>query len=317
MSLLKGLNFDYSGQESTVLTAEIGNGSVTVKVLNIAGFSADDYILINPKTETAEILLISSGTGTDTLTVSASSFKHSPGEKVYRLPFNQMKFYKASSADGSYSAISGATVDMMYQDNWTRFDYGSGSSADYYKRTFYNENSGAESDISLADYWQTSDEELYITPQELRSLMQFTENDFPRGSDMVEQIKLAQRKIGLDVSSSNPDVLFIATFLLSKAYVLKALASRSLSKGYITVNVEGRSITKAYQELVLESENVMQEYYTFINTQLTSEVSMTTYIGDVVDADTLQDIKDRLYGINNAISQQSNSYWGFRTRREL
>lgn len=316
MVLLKGLNFDYSGQVTSELDSDLGNGSTSIRFKNIAGFSANDYILLNPRNETAEIVQISAGTG-QSFTITATTFKHTPGEKIYRIPYNKMKFYKSSTADGAYSFLSGSETGMLYEDSYTRYNYGSGTSSDYYKRTFYNSTTLLESDITLSNYWQTSDEELYITPQELRTLMSFGENDLPNPNDMREQIKLAMRKISLDVTSSNPDVLFIATFLLSKAYVLKSLAARSLSKGYVTINVEGRSVMKAYQELVLESENTIQEYMDFISNQTRSEVTSTKYFENIVDASTVQDIKDRLTGSNNAVDYQSRFTFGYRSRRSI
>ena len=318
MVLLNGLNYDYTNQQSTKITAQIGTGSTEIKVENTEGFANNDYFVIDPGTEKSEIIKITTVTANLTFTTAAAKFKHEIGARLYRLPYNQMKFYYCSTATGTYTYITDSAKEMQYTNIFTNYSYASGTAALYYKRTFYNATTTVESDIAEADYWQTGDEELYITPEELRTLLQFGKNDYPNPEDMFTIIKTAQRKINLDVSTSNSDILYLASFLLSKSMVMRALATKAVSKGYITINVEGRNITKAHQELVLEAENTMKEYQAFIRDNGRTEVSSTNFMNDttIISPEVRQKYIDNWTGTQNGIDADYpyTQYYGRRSR---
>ncbi len=316
MALLSGLNYDYTGQQTTKITAQIGTGSITLKVENSEGFNVDDYIVIDPKNEKSEILRIATIPDNLTITISASKFKHELNASLYRIPYNQMRFYSSTDVAGTYSLIAAGTSEMAYAGLYTNFEYTAGSASLYYKRTFYNSSTTTESDIAEADYWQTGDESLYVNAEELRVFLQFDQNDYPNPEDMTSIIKIAQRKIALDVDSSNQEILFLSTLMLSKAFVLRALATRSLSKGYITINVEGRNVTKAYQELVLDAENVEKEYEIFIRNNTRTETSKTNFMDDttIVSPETRRNFIRTLAGTSNAQNDTRANYWNRRTR---
>lgn len=165
---------------------------------------------------------------------------------------------------------------------------------------------------------ELEDQSLYVTPEELRKFLQYDINDYPSPDDMRFFIKLAMKKIALDIDSSDENILFIATLLLSKTYVLRSLASRSIKTGYVQVNAEGRTITKAYQEYVLDAENSLQEYKEFMLSVDRRETTSTNFLTDttLVDSWTRTYITQVLNGTSNAIDAQSGykgSYFWRRT----
>lgn len=307
MVLLKGLNYDYTGQVSSKIATAATATGVALILENTEGFADDDYVLIAPGTEIAEIVRINAAVASDTdLVITALKFAHVVGVEVFRLPYDQMKFYECATADGTYVEIAGSTTDLDYATNYTNYDDVTGDADYYFKRTFYNSTTTTESDIDLSEYWQTDDEKLYITPEQLRTWIQFDENDYPNRNDMKSIIILSQSKMAFDVDSSDDNFNRIALFLLSRSMVLRALASKSLSKGYITINAEGRQVTKAHQELVLEAENTMNEYKEFIRSILTSEVASTNFMddSDLIDPLTRQKFIDIMNGTQNAMDDQ-------------
>jgi hypothetical protein len=318
MVLLEGLNYDYSGQVETTLSTANAAAAVTLAVTNTEGFATADYMVIDPMTEIAEVVKITTVTPDTAFAVPAMKFAHAVDAKIYRLPFNQMKFYTAASTTATFVVIAASTMDMDYATNYTNYTYAAASSGLYYKRTFYNETTLVESDIALANYWTTSEESLYITPEELRVLLQFDNNDFPNPQDMRAFILFSQIKVDLDVSSTDANFLKFATFLLSKYYVMRGLATRSVSKGYITVNAEGRQVTKAFQELVLEGENTFQEYKEFIRANNMSEVTSTNFMADstIINASTRQQFIDMWDSTQNAMDYDNlnNKRYGRITR---
>jgi hypothetical protein len=317
MVLLRALNYDFSAQEVSDITTDVKAGVITISVLNSTGFSVNDYLIIEPYTERAEIVQIASKAGNTGLTLaSVCKFSHRTAARLFRVPFNQVRYYSASIVSGPYTLIVAADTEMDYSDIFTVYSYSAGTSAMFFKRTFYNSTSLVESDIAVSDYWQTSDEELIITPQELRVYMQFDKNDYPNEADMRTIIRMAQDQLTLDAATTDQRILRIGLFMLSKWYVLRGLATRSISKGYITINAEGRVITKAYQEFVLEAENTIEEYKGFLISNLRHETSSTNFMtkGDI-DAETRQNIIDRMQGTSNARLEQRNYAYGVRRTR--
>jgi len=313
MVLLRGLNYDYSAQQNTQLAVAISSGSgSSVSVDNVEGFAVNDYIVVNPRAETAEIVKVATvPTNTSITTTAVFKFAHSVNEWLYRIPYNTMVFYESSGSNGPFTPIgSGSQIEMQFTDIYTVTEYSisSGSSNQYYKRTFLNATTSGSSDIALADMWQINDETFYITPAEMRSVLQFNANDPPDPNDMATILRLVQDKIDLDLNTSNPIVQRIATFLLGKSWIMRSLGTKALSKGYITINIEGRQITKAWQELILEAENTYQEYQTFVlNNGNRSEVTKTNFLDDttVIDGTTRKQILDLWQGTQNIMDLDS------------
>lgn len=320
MVLLCGSNYDYANQQSSIVS--VSSSSTTLTVQNTEGFTNGDYILINPGSETSEITKVNATISSNTaMTVTTLKFTHAIGEMIYRLPYNQMKFYECSTATGTYAYVTSSAIEMTYSMPYTNYNYTTGNKDYYWKRTFYNSTTTTESDIALADYWQTNDEYQTITPTVLRVFLQFDTEDFPNDKDMEILIDIARRQVTLDVSTSNVDILYIANLLMSKVLILRALATKSVAKGYVTVNVQGRAITKAYQEFVLEAENTYEEYQTFIRRNLTSEVSKTDFMtdSDYVAPEVRQEMLDTMQGTSNAmyLSSYSRIFYGRRRRTVL
>jgi len=319
MVLLRGLNYDYTGEQSTKLTEATPAGSTMLKVVSADGFAVADYLVIDPGNDNAEILKVSAVTASLKLTTDAAAFPHPRDSELYRLPYNQMRFYECATATGTYVEIASSTAEMKYDDNYTEYDDTTGNTDYYFKRTFYNATTAVESDIELSNYWQSDDEKLYITPEELRTFLGFDPIDYPGPEDMRSFIKIAQMKVNLDMDTTSINVLFIATMYLSKHYVLKALATRSVSKGYVQVMAEGRTITKAYQEFVLAAENIFQEYKEFILQQNRREATSTNFMNDTTQIDSLtrQNMIDILTGATNAEDMQSGYRFNYYDRSRL
>jgi len=315
MVLLRGLNYDFSGQQSSIITTAAAADATTLIIENTEGFADDDYIVIAPSTEKSEIVRIDAAVSSNTdLTITALKFSHSANIEIFRLPYNQMKFYECSSINGTYTEIASSTTELSYADNYTNYDYTASTADYYYKRTFYNETTDDESLIALSNSWQTDDEVLYVTEPEMRTFLQFDENDFPNEVDIRFFIRIGMANVDLDFDTSNTNLLLIASLLQTKTLIMRGLATKSLSKGYIQINAEGRTITKAYQELVLEAENTLQEYKEFILRNGRREATATNFMNDTTQIDTWTrtDIINMMNGTTNAVDFQS--YYSYKRR---
>lgn len=138
--------------EKSYLANPYSVGTTSIAVKNANRFVANDRILIGEMgTEGAEIVTLSAvGADNTTLTIGATLYSHSADDPVYKLIFDQVKFYKASSSTGSYSVLSTQDMDVDNADLTTIYNDTSGLSTDYYKFTFYHSIAAVESAFSDA-----------------------------------------------------------------------------------------------------------------------------------------------------------------------
>lgn len=318
MVLLKGLNYDFSNQQTTKLVVYAAAGSTSLNVEATTGFPSSGYVVLEPKTERAEIVAYSAITA-NTITTSATSFQHGSGEDLYLMPYNQMRFYYCVTADGTYTYITSSSTTMTYDQTFTNYEYAAGTTSLYYKRTFYNSTSLVETDIGVSDYWKVNnDQSLVVSAAELRVYLQFDENDYPSNTDMQTIINIAAKEVTFDVATSSNQVLYLAQLMMAKYYVLRGLASRALAKGYVQINAEGRQIIKAYNELAKEALAAKTDYDEFIFNNARTETGRTDFMDDLDDGgETRQNINDIQHGFSNAedFGRYHKYSYGFRSRR--
>lgn len=121
--------------------------SLTVK--NNNRFAANDRIMIGEMgQEKTEVVTVSAVSGGTVLTVGTTVFEHAADAPVYKLLFDQVKFYRATSLNGSYSVISTQNLDVDNANLTTSYDDVSGTISHYYKFTFYHSVSAVESSFS-------------------------------------------------------------------------------------------------------------------------------------------------------------------------
>ncbi len=136
--------------EKSYLSNPYSSGATSIEVKNANRFAANDRILIGEMgTEGAEIVTLSSVGGDNmTLTVGTTLYDHSANDPVYKLIFDQVKFYKSTNAGASYSVLSTEALDVDNADLTTTYNDVSGTASDLYKFTFYHSIAAVESAFS-------------------------------------------------------------------------------------------------------------------------------------------------------------------------
>jgi len=146
---LNAKNYDISGQEYTQIATAIAIGGTTLVVDNTTGFSSNDYIVLGDRgSETCEIVKIASVTNITTLTIGAAVFAHEVDDPVYKIPFNQVRFYSCATQTGTFALITTEDADVD-NINWkTSYYHSAGTTTTWYKYTYYNETTTAETAIA-------------------------------------------------------------------------------------------------------------------------------------------------------------------------
>ncbi len=152
---------DFIKVERTELDADAVAGSnVTLTLKNNSGMADNTFICIGREGgEQAEIEKINQAvTGATAVRVATLLFGHKKGTPVTVYKYDKRKFYGATSADGSYTELTGdgsPAVISVDDPQGTRLEY-SGSTYTYFKATYYNsitavETAQADSEAVLAD----------------------------------------------------------------------------------------------------------------------------------------------------------------------
>jgi len=223
--------------EQTSFDSEKAAGQTELTVKNSQGFSIDDYIILGTiGSETAEVRKISSTTAT-TITISvATSFLHEKNDPIQLLRFNQRKFYRSTTEDGTYTELisEGSPVDIeVDKPEGTEFEDSTGTSTSFYKVTYYNSTSSLESAIADSIASKASDSNHYTSIYKIKDEAGFKDNSYI-GSDVIDRYRteaesIAESTIAIVYQvplASTPRIfqhivtLLSAGFLLSKEYGL-------------------------------------------------------------------------------------------------
>jgi len=225
--------------EKTFFTEDEAVGQTSLLCTNVQGFSANEYVVLGRLgSETSEIRLIASVSTNSIVTTVATTFKHYKDEPIILIRYNQRKFYRSSSESGVYSHLSseGSPVDIQVDvPEGTEFEDSSGTSTSWYKSTYYNSTTAAETSLDDATAVKAGDTESYTSVYKIRQEAGFEENDYI-SSELINRYR-EEAELQVDGSlaiayslplSSIPKMvthittLLAAGFLLSKEYGLEA-----------------------------------------------------------------------------------------------
>lgn len=148
--IITAYNPETDDLEKSYLSNSVSAGATSLAVKNNDRFAINDRLMVGElgreKTETLTVGAVSGGTG---ITVGATVFSHSADDPVYKLRFDQVKFYRSTTGvAGTYSIISTQALDVDNDTLTTTYDDTSGLATYYYKVSYYNSISTLESSLS-------------------------------------------------------------------------------------------------------------------------------------------------------------------------
>jgi hypothetical protein len=138
---------DISKYDKTRLIAPPGTmdskyaaGALTLYVRNTMGFSAGDYMILDPfESEEAEIVRITSvDRAAHAIELVVETFNdHAVGGVVMKTPYNQTRIYKGTTTTVADHTIQD-TIDLRPDNAYTFWNDETGTTTDYYSYTYYN-----------------------------------------------------------------------------------------------------------------------------------------------------------------------------------
>lgn len=152
--IITAFNPDTSDLEKSYLSNPYSIGETTIAVKNSDRFAANDRILVADQgLENAEIVTVQSvSSDGSTIVLDPSTpleYAHSADEGVYKLRFDQVKFYRSTTGiNGTYNLLATVALDVDNESLTTFYDDTTGLASYYYKITFYHSISALESAFS-------------------------------------------------------------------------------------------------------------------------------------------------------------------------
>lgn len=149
--VITSFNPETNDLEKSYLSNPYAIGTTSIVVKNADRFTTNDRIMLGEMGQEKTEVVTVSGISADqmTLTIGGTIFSHEADTPVYRLRFDQAKFYRSTTGvSGTYSVISTQALDVDNADLKTVYDDTSGLASYYYKVSFAHSVSLIESALS-------------------------------------------------------------------------------------------------------------------------------------------------------------------------
>lgn len=198
---LKIDNFgDLNILEISQLNADVAAAATSLTVINNESYANTDYIYIGEfGGELGETVVASGVTGATTINCAATRLAHKRFDPIASLFGNKIRIYRAANADGTQPAdddfVLLTTIDIDYDQKYTPYTDSGGSSDYWYKFTYYNSTSLAESALADSKSVRGGGVGNYVSVEAIRTEAGFTGNRFITDSRIDEARQAAQRTI--------------------------------------------------------------------------------------------------------------------------
>lgn len=169
-------------KEVTQLDADVAAAATSLTVRNSGQFVNTDYINVGSIGVDVADLVTANGAPPDAthITVTALRLKHNRFDPVTSLFGNQIRIYRAPNVDGTqpldaaFTLLTTLTIDFDQQSS--SYTDASGGSGYWYKFTYYNQTSTAETDIADSAAARGGSINHYVSVDDIRHSAGFDNN---------------------------------------------------------------------------------------------------------------------------------------------
>lgn len=216
---IKAYNNQTYNEPYSYLSVAVNAGGTVLPVKNINSFTLSHAIQIG-KTgeELAEIKMLASGTpsGTALNTTGTITYDHPSDTPVYDIKFDQLVFKRSTSGTaGSATAMTGGTVSIKPDEQFTFFDDTTGATSYAYKAAYRNSVTG---EVSSDSDWLAPSGYTFYSKIELRNRIKnkLFNSTFIKSDDTIDEwinewlevMNNAAVKVNEEYSINTADVAF-------------------------------------------------------------------------------------------------------------
>ena len=262
--LLKLDNFGTSNViEKGYINADAAANATSITLKNVQGVVVGVFLLIGkPAQENAEICRVISLAG-NVVTVSALTNAHTKYTDVTVLAANKLKIYRAATpttgqpATADYSLLS--TVDIDYDNLTTRYTDDDGGVGYYYRYTYYNSQTEAETSLDNSQSVRGGGQNDYCSIRDIREEAGLVNNPYITDPYIADRRTEAQNTIDsaltgsftVPFSSPVPGTIKRITILFAAGYILKT----QYGTAAVGTNADGQAKIDEAQEMLTKIIN--------------------------------------------------------------
>jgi hypothetical protein len=234
---------DYIKRERSSLASDVASGtSVTFVIANPDNISANDYIVIGWEGgEIAEMAKVTNVSGTN-VTVDLLKLSHKTGEPITKYQFNKRKFYGSTTAGGTYVELTGygSPVQIQVDDpQGTFLEYTGSEGYLYFKSTYFNSQTNAESDIANSTETLADESKRYCSLYAIRKQANLTNNPYVTDGLVETYRRRAESEVNSFLNSHYILPLTNSTGSFEVPYLIENVTTL-LAAGYIDYQEFGK-----------------------------------------------------------------------------
>lgn len=245
-------------QQQTRISQEVQIGDLNVSIENSEGYAIGKFIIMGtPGAETTEINTVQAVVSSTLLSVSTPvKLFHAQYEYLYALFGDTINIYRAPNVDGSQPADSSfallANVPIQSGSSMTEYGDPDGSDAYWYKFTYFNSVTHAETLLADSKCVRGGGANQYVSIMSIRKAAGFEKNTNIADPDIDEKRQIAQAEVN-SALASRYDVPFKAPINAMVENITRMIAVKYLHLDqygvYDADNSTGKQIDLAEQQL--------------------------------------------------------------------
>lgn len=224
---------DINIRERTALSAAVAAEADDLPVNSAEGFAAGQPVIVGtPGTDGAELASVDEVSSDTELTLAAAlNLSHQRFEPVIGLVGGVARIYRAPDVDGapgSFTELATRTLDV--DQPTTYYTDSGGSSAYWYKWTYYDATSGAETDLEAAEAVRGDDFAHYAPLAPIRATAGFSNAHNLKDASVAEYRRQAESEINSALATAYtvpfaapvPEIIRTLTVQLAAGFLLQA-----------------------------------------------------------------------------------------------
>jgi hypothetical protein len=184
-------------QRATLDADSVAGTNVVLTLENNYGITPTEFVVVgrsgSERVEMAKAIAVSGGTQ---VTVDELLLAHRKGDPVTVFLYDKRKFYGSLTKEGVYTELSGSPVQIAVDDNQAaELEYTGNEGYIYFKSTYYNSITSAETSIDDSNPILADDTTRYCSIFDIRVQSGLTENTFITDDRIESKRQQAENEI--------------------------------------------------------------------------------------------------------------------------
>lgn len=250
---------DINLKERSIITSGAAKGATTLTLASVAGYAVGDILYLGELSrEGCEKVIIQSISGLVVTLTAATAHDHAAYTPVVSVLGDLIHIYRAANVDGTVPADNAFTVlatrSIDPDQLSTYYTDSSGSSSYWYRFTYYNATTLAETDLTDSLAVRGDDFGHYASLSEIRAEAGFSNNYNLKDTFIDQQRRAAEAEINTALASAYT-VPFTTVPEIIRTLTIQLAAGLLLQDQYGSGSTKGSAKLKAARDQLKAMQN--------------------------------------------------------------